>query len=87
MSREYKLAIFLAKVLREVKSSPENYVEVRLHADEGGVWWTDIGEACYDLRCGRYGGSGVICPDTDPFELSRDLWEQVEDSKAMEVTV
>ncbi len=82
MDRLDDLALCLKNIIRK-EVDGEDGLEIRLHVDGADDWWLNTGCPDYDSIHGKWITSGTLYPDTNPDEMARKLWEDIEDLVAM----
>lgn len=81
MDRVEDLVRIIKGLLREVDS--EDGLDIRLHVDSYDDWWVNTGLSDYDSVHGKFIAASTIYQDTDPDELAKQLFDDIEDVVAM----
>lgn len=81
MERVNELAFIIKDYLRE--ADPEEGLDIRLHCDGYDIWWVNTGLVDYDSIPGKWIAASTIYPDTDPVELAKELFDNIDDVVAM----
>lgn len=72
-----ELAMCLANVIK--KEVGEEGLDLRLHVDGPNHWWINTGLSDYDSVHGKWIAADTLYPDTDPEEMARKLWDDIEE--------